>query len=74
MSDADQLNRIEKGLKALDEKFDRLVVGKAGPDGLLGRVQRVEDRQGLVAWVCGLLIATTAGLSALIVPGWFKQH
>ena len=78
MSDNDQLKRIEESVKTLNDKVDRLLVGSHGVDGLIGRVARVEDRQGLLAWVAGVLAAVTAGLTAAlastILPGWFKQH
>lgn len=69
-----RLSAIQGDVREMRTKLDRLLVGENGTDGLFTRVVRVEDRQDALAWFCRWIGAAVAGLAAVIVPGWFKQH
>lgn len=57
------LKRIESTVAKLDGKVERLLVGDNSGPGLIARVTKVEDRQGLLAWLCGWIVASVAALA-----------
>lgn len=64
-----KLNEIQAAQKAMDAKFDRLIIGTHGNDGVIPRLSRIEGRQNTlgscfaVLCMCGTVFAGLLGFS-----------
>lgn len=74
-------SEIKRELRALNDKFDRLLVGRDGSDGVIPRMSRIESQQSthatILAWIIGSVVAMfSAAIAAVvhfILPNWFTQ-
>lgn len=65
---------IKQAIKELSEKFDRLMFGQNGDNGIVGRVGKIEEREKTrMSHIAGLwtgFVAIAAAVVGAIASGW----